>query len=219
MVLSNVIYLKEKEMRKTLIALIAAVGLVASSNPAMADAAKPGQSMTHIKTIAGITSTLESAGVILYVQGGATSALIGDSPAAADSQVVFHVPITGTKTGVEHTGSYLVFFNTTNNKVVQLRNPLIDLVKGEISAVIPQATGQATPVLKITNASQLKASVVNDKKAKLKTTAYKGAALSLAPGIGAALSSLLGLPEGSLPEGLAFATADVTLYSALKAKK
>jgi hypothetical protein len=41
----------------------------------------------------------------------------------------------------------------------------------------------------------------------------------LAPGIGAALSTLLELPEGSIPENLAFATADVSLYSALKAKQ
>ena len=73
--------------------------------------------------------------------------------------------------------------------------------------------------LQITNASMLQPVVTNDRKALLKTTAYKGAALSLAPGIGAALSSLLGLPVGSIPENLAFATADVTLYSALKAKK
>jgi hypothetical protein len=53
----------------------------------------------------------------------------------------------------------------------------------------------------------------------LKTTAYKGAALSLVPGIGAALTSLLGLPMGSIPENLAFATADVSLYSVLKAKR
>jgi 2-methylcitrate dehydratase PrpD len=74
-------------------------------------------------------------------------------------------------------------------------------------------------VLTITNASALKAAVSNDRKAALKTTAYKGAALSLAPGVAAALASLLGLPEGSLPEALAFATADVTLYSAIAKKK
>lgn len=206
-------------MNKKLVAAVSAMALISGSSAAFADAAKPGQSMTHIKTVAGIASTLESAGVILYVQGGATAAVIGDSISSADSQVVFHVPITGTKTGVEHIGSNIVFFNTNNNKVVQLRNPLIDLKNGEISAVIPQATGVAAPVLKITNASALKAAVTNDRKALLKTTAYKGAALSLAPGIGAALSNLLGLPEGAIPEGLAFATADVTLYSNIKIKK
>ena len=91
--------------------------------------------------------------------------------------------------------------------------------KGTISAVIPQGTGEATTVLQITNASTLKPAVTKDRKASLKTTAYKGAALSLAPGIGAALSPLLELPEGSIPEGLAFATADVTLYSKLKSKR
>ena len=129
------------------------------------------------------------------------------------------MPITGTKGGVQHIGSNIVFFNTTNNKQVQLRNPLIDLKKGVISAVIPQASDKAMDALTITNASTLKATVTNDRKAALKTTAYKGAALSLAPGIAGALVSLLGLPEGSLPEGLAFATADVTLYSAIAKKK
>ncbi len=206
-------------MRKSITAISAAIAMIVTSNAAFADAAKPGQSMTHIKTIAGISSTLENAGVILYVQGGATAGVIGESVSAADGQVVFHVPITGTKGGVQHIGSNIVFFNTTNNKQVQLRNPLIDLKKGVISAVIPQASDKAMDALTITNASTLKATVTNDRKAALKTTAYKGAALSLAPGIAGALVSLLGLPEGSLPEGLAFATADVTLYSAIAKKK
>ncbi len=206
-------------MHKSITAISAAIALIVTSNAAFADAAKPGQSMTHIKTIAGISSTLENAGVILYVQGGATAGVIGESVSAADGQVVFHVPITGTKGGVQHIGSNIVFFNTTNNKQVQLRNPLIDLKKGVISAVIPQASDKAMDALTITNASTLKATVTNDRKAALKTTAYKGAALSLAPGIAGALVSLLGLPEGSLPEGLAFATADVTLYSAIAKKK
>lgn len=206
-------------MRKTLVSIATAVSLVLSSNVAFADAAKPGQSMTHMKTLAGISATLEGQGILLYVQGGATSAVIGESISSADGQVVFHIPITGTKSGVEHTGSNIVFFNSANNKQVQLKNPLIDLSKGIISAVIPQVSGDVMTALQITNASALKPVVTNDRKALLKTTAYKGAALSLAPGIGAALSSLLGLPVGSIPENLAFATADVTLYSALKAKK
>lgn len=206
-------------MRKTLIAISAAIALVAGSNTAFADAAKPGQSMTHIKTNAGIASTLENAGVILYVQGGATAAVMGESIGSTDGQVVFHVPITGTKNGVQHVGSNIVFFNTTNNKQVQLRNPVIDLNKGVVTAVIPQASDKAMDALTITNASSLKAAVKNDRKAQLRTTSYKAAALSLAPGIGAALASLLGLPEGSLPEGLAFATADVSLYSKIPAKK
>jgi hypothetical protein len=206
-------------MRKSLIAISAAITMAATSSAAFADAAKPGQSMTHIKTIAGISSTLENAGVILYVQGGATAGVIGESVSAADGQVVFHVPVTGNKGGVQHVGSNIVFFNTANNKQVQLRNPLIDLKKGVVSAVIPQASENAMDVLTITNASSLKATVTNDRKALLKTTAYKGATLSLAPGIAAALASLLGLPEGSLPEALAFATADVTLYSTITKKK
>jgi hypothetical protein len=206
-------------MRKILATIATAVSLVASSNIALADGAKPGQSMTHMKTLAGISSTLEGQGILLYVQGGATAAVIGESIGSADGQVVFHIPITGTKTGVEHTGSNIVFFNSANNKKVELKNPLIDLAKGTISAIIPQGTGEVTTVLQITNAAALKATVTNDRKALLKTTAYKGAALSLAPGIGAALTSLLGLPMGSIPENLAFATADVSLYSVLKAKR
>lgn len=206
-------------MRKILVTFATAISLVASSNIALADGAKPGQSMTHMKTLAGISSTLEGQEILLYVQGGATAAVIGESIGSADGQVVFHIPITGTKTGVEHTGSNIVFFNSANNKKVELKNPLIDLGKGTISAIIPQGTGEVTTVLQITNAAALKATVTNDRKALLKTTAYKGVALSLAPGIGAALTSLLGLPMGSIPENLAFATADVSLYSVLKSKR
>jgi hypothetical protein len=206
-------------MRKLAIIFLTILGLIASPNYALGDTAKPGQSMTHMKTVAGISATLESVGILLYVQGGATAAVIGESLSSADGQVVFHVPITGTKSGVEHVGSNIVFFNMANNKQVQLKNPIIDLAKGTVSAVIPQGTGQITTVLQITNGSSLKPTVTNDRKALIKTTAYKGATLSLAPGIGAALSTLLGLSEGTIPENLAFATADVTLYSTLKAKK
>ena len=206
-------------MRKTLVGIATVISLVASSNFAFADAAKPGQSMTHMKTLAGISATLEGQGILLYVQGGATSAVAGESVSSADGQVVFHIPITGAKNGVKHVGSNIVFFNSANNTQVQLKNPIIDLSKGTISAVIPQGTGEATTILQITNASTLKPAVTKDRKASLKTTAYKGAALSLAPGIGAALSSLLELPEGSIPENLAFATADVSLYSKLKSKR
>jgi len=53
--------------------------------------AKANQSMTHIKTVPGLTSLLEGAGVVMYVQGGATAGVIGDSLDAANSQMVFHV--------------------------------------------------------------------------------------------------------------------------------
>ena len=181
--------------------------------------AKPGQSMTHMKTVAGLTSLLESAGVVVYVQGGATAAVIGDSLNSAKSQIVFHIPVTNTKAGVAHVGSNIVFHNTTNDKQVVLQNPLIDLTAGTVSTVIPQAGTSAMPTLSITNGADLKATVTNDRKTKMRTTAYKGAALSLAPGIAAALVSLLGLPEGALPEGAAFATADVSLYSKISGKK
>lgn len=75
------------------------------------------------------------------------------------------------------------------------------------------------PVLTITNATALKAEISNDRKAGSKATAYKAAALALAPGIGAALTSLLGLPDGSLPEGAGFGSADVTIYSKISKKK
>jgi hypothetical protein len=143
-------------MRKTLVGIATVISLVASSNIAFADAAKPGQSMTHMKTLAGISADLEGKGILLYVQGGATAAVIGESISSADGQVVFHIPVTGAKKGVKHVGSNIVFFNSANNKQVQLKNPIIDLGKGTVSAVIPQGSGEVTTVLQITNASTLK---------------------------------------------------------------
>jgi hypothetical protein len=206
-------------MRKRSIATLVAVAVFTSLGITGASAdAKANQSMTHIKTVAGLTSLLEGAGVVMYVQGGATAGVIGDSLDAANSQMVFHVPVTATKGGVAHVGSNIVFHNTANNKQVVLRNPLIDLAKGTVSAVIPQAAMDAMVALSITNGSDIKAKVTNDRKAKLRTTVYPGAALSLAPGIAAAIVSLLGLPEGALPDGAAFATADVTIYSKIAGK-
>jgi len=190
--------------------------LISAVSPASADAAKPGQSMTHMKTAVGVASTLEAAGVILYVQGGATAAVIGENLSAATSQVVFHIPVTANKAGVQHVGSNIIFFNSANNQQLTLKNPVIDLAKGVVSATIPQAGDAKIDVLTITNASQAKPKITNDKKAKQRTTAYTGAALVLAPGVAATIASVLGLPAGSLPDGLAFATADVTLYSKTK---
>ena len=190
--------------------------LIGSSGAAVADAAKPGQSMTHMKTAAGVASTLEAAGVILYVQGGATAALIGESLSEATSQVVFHIPITANKAGVQHVGSNIIFFNTANNQHLTLRNPVIDLAKGVVSATVPQAGNAKVDILTITNASTAKPKITNDKKAKLRTTAYTGTTLVLAPGVAATIASVLGLPAGSLPDGLAFGTADVSLYTQLK---
>ena len=189
--------------------------VIATAAPAFADSAKPGQSMTHIKTAPSLASTLEGAGVVLYTQGGATNAVMGDSIAAANGQVVFHIPVTGTKSGVRHVGSTIVLFNTANNQQVQLRNPVIDLAKGVVLATVPQGSGAPIPVLTIANAGTLKASVKDDRKAGLRTTTYSGARLAIAPGVGSTLDSLLGLPAGSLPDGTAFASADVTLNSAL----
>lgn len=208
-------------MRSRAIAIASLVGLlsVTGAVPAWADAAKPGQSMTHMKTEKGILSTLEAAGVVMFVQGGATAAVIGDSLASPDAQKVFHIPVTGTKTVVEHVGSNIIFFNTANNKVVQLRNPVIDLKQGIVTAVIPQVSETRMTVLAISNLTTVKAKVTSDKKSRLRTTAYAGAKLSLAPGIAPALTSLLELPAGSLPEGLAFASADVTVFSTIAKKK
>jgi len=190
--------------------------LMSSSGTAVADAAKPGQSMTHMKTAPGIASTLEAAGVILYVQGGATAAVIGESLSEATSQVVFHIPITANKAGVQHVGSNIIFFNTANNQHLTLRNPVIDLAKGVVSATVPQAGNAKVDILTITNASTAKPKITNDRKAKLRTTAYTGTTLVLAPGVAATIASVLGLPAGSLPDGLAFGTADVSLYTKLK---
>jgi hypothetical protein len=203
-------------MRKILVSLATIIGLVASSTVAFADSAKPGQSMTHMKTAAGIASTLEAAGVILYVQGGATSAVIGEDLSAATSQVVFHIPVTANKAGVQHVGSNIIFFNTANNQYLTLKNPVIDLAKGVVSAIVPQAGGAKVDILTITNASTAKPKITNDKKIKQRTTAYTGTTLVLAPGVAATIASVLGLPAGSLPDGLAFGTADVTLYGKLK---
>lgn len=109
---------------------------------------------------------------------------MGDSIAASEGQVVFHIPITGTKTGVEHVGSNIVIFNTSNNLQVLIKNPVIDLKNGVVKAVVPQASADAITLFTITNAKELKAKITNDKKAKLRTTSYEGAKLSLAPGLG-----------------------------------
>lgn len=205
-------------MKKKALAISVALSLAAfiSAPSAHADAPKPGQSMTHIKTVAGLVEKMEGAGVIFYVQGGATAAVIGDSMASPNSQYVFHIPVTGTKSGVEHLGSTIAFFNTTINKLVQLRNPVIDLKAGVIRAVVPQVGTSAIPVLTIANAAELKAKVTNDRKAKLRKTFYAGATLNLAPQIGTTLNSALGLADGTMAEGSTFATADISLYSAIK---
>jgi len=203
-------------MRKTILSIATVLSLVVSPNIAFADAAKPGQSMTHMKTAAGVASTLEAAGVILYVQGGATAALIGENLSAATSQVVFHIPVTANKAGVQHVGSNIVFFNTANNQFLTLGKPVIDLTKSVVSATVPQAGNAKLDILTITNASTAQPKITRDKKAKLRTTAYTGTTLVLAPGVAATIASVLGLPGGSLPDGLAFGTADVSLYNRLK---
>jgi len=204
------------KLRSTIAIAMSSLLLIGSSGAAVADAAKPGQSMTHMKTAAGVVSTLEAAGVILYVQGGATAAVIGENLSAPTSQVVFHIPVTANKAGVQHVGSNIIFFNTANNQFLTLRNPVIDLAKGVVSAIVPQAGNTKIDILTITNASTAKPKITNDRKAKLRTTAYTGTTLVLAPGVAETIASVLGLPAGSLPDGLAFGTADVSLYTKLK---
>jgi len=204
------------KLRSTIAIAMSSLLLIGSSGSAVADAAKPGQSMTHMKTAAGVASTLEAAGVILYVQGGATAAVIGENLSAPTSQVVFHIPVTANKAGVQHVGSNIIFFNTANNQFLTLRNPVIDLAKGVVSAIVPQAGNAKIDILTITNASTAKPKITNDRKAKLRTTAYTGTTLVLALGVAETIASVLGLPAGSLPDGLAFGTADVSLYTKLK---
>ena len=68
----------------------------------------------------------------------------------------------------------------------------------------------------ISNALELKPTIINDRKAKARKTSYVGATLSLAPGIAAAIASILVLPANSLPEAMPFGSTDVTLYSKIK---
>ena len=132
--------------------------------------AKANQSMTHMKTTPGLISALEGVGVVLYVQGGATSGVIGDSIAMANSQVVFHIPVTANKAGVQHVGSNIIFFNTANNQFLTLKNPVIDLAKGVVSATVPQAGDAKVDILTITNASTAKPKITKTIKQSMTPT-------------------------------------------------
>ena len=193
---------------------LAGTALVASgllgAAPAAADAA-PGTSMTHIRTAPGLASTLEGTGVVAYSQGTATSQVIGSSLAAADSAYLFHVPISSTRTTVQHRGGSVVLFNTANDQSVALLNPAIDLGKGTVTARIAGSGGQAVTVFTITNVKALKPKTTTE-DGVTKTT-YTGARLALAPGVADVLVTGLGLPAGALPDGARFGTADVTLYA------
>ena len=79
-----------------------------------------------------------------------------------------------------------------------------------------KAENKSLTVLTVTNLAGLKPTITTDKKANLRKTAYTGATLSLAPGIAAAISSILGLPENSLPDALAFGSTDVSLFTKAK---
>lgn len=199
---------------KTIVALASLFALVGSSG-AFADV-QPSQSITHMKTTPGLVAALEAAGVIFYVQGGATSGVIGEMMSSENSQVVFHIPITGTKGGMQHVGSNIVLFNTATNSQVQLRNPIIDLQKGIVTATIPQASNQSITILNIANAASINAKQSFDKRTKIRSTTYAGAVLNLAPGVAATLVGLLGLPANSIADLAGFASADVTLKRVAK---
>jgi hypothetical protein len=143
---------------------------------------------------------------------------MGESIASADGRYVFHIPLTAKKTILEHLGSNIVFFNTANNKQVQLRNPVINLSTGEVTATITQAENKSLKVFSITNLADLKAKNTDDRSARTRATAYAGANLALAPGIAQSLNALLELPAGTIPDAANFATADLTIYSKLAKK-
>jgi hypothetical protein len=176
-----------------------------TAGPVLADSGS-GQSMTHIKTAPGLAPVLEAVGVVLYTRGGATSAVMGDSIAVPNGQVVFHVPVTASSPNVRHQGSTLVLFNTNGDRQVELRNPVIDLRAGVVKAAVGDSA-KAITVLQIPNAKRLTPSVEDG------VTTIKGARLEFAPGVGAVVESGLGLPGGTLPDGTLFATADVTLQA------
>lgn len=196
-----------------LAATTAGAALVAGSllgaAPAAADA-KAGSSMTHIRTSPALTPTLESVGVVAYTQGTATSQVIGTSLAAADSSYLFHVPISAVRATVQHRGGSIVLFNTANDQQVVVQNPAIDLSKGVVTARVP-GVGSNVTVFRITNPAKVKKTTTTEDG--LRKTAYTGAKLALAPGVADVIVAGLGLPAGSLPDGAAFGTADVTVFS------
>lgn len=199
---------------KSALTLLCSAALIAASiAPASATPVKASPGMTHLKTAPGLSLTLGNAGIVLYAQGGATSAVMGDSIAAVNGQVVFHIPITNTKDGVQHLGSVLVFFNLNNKKQVLLRNPVINLSTGVITANIAEGASTPVTVLTIANASTLKPTVKDDRKTRLRTTVYAGAQLTIAPGVGAVLTSALGLSDGTIADATVFGSADLSLYS------
>lgn len=203
-------------MRKPFFFLLVTLVSILGMTSASADSASPIQSMTHLKTAPGISSAFEEAGVVLYAQGGATAGVMGESIADSKGQVVFHIPITANKNGVQHGGSNIVLFNTTNNRQVILRNPVIDLKSGVVTATIPQAGNETLTILTITNKETLTGKKSTDKAAGVRSRTFAGASLAFAPGVSGTVASLLGLPSGAIAEGSLFATADVTLKKRIR---
>jgi hypothetical protein len=194
----------------TVLATAAAL-LVAPARVASADNVDPGQGMTHMKTATGLLATLEQVGVVMYVQGGATASVMGESIGAPDGRMILHVPITSDGRVIKHQGSVFTLFNTTTGQQVQLQNPVINLKAGTVKATVRQADNATVTVFSLRNASQLKPKVKVE--AGVRITEYVGARLTLAPGIAGTLTSLLGMPEGTLTDRAPFATADITLRS------
>ena len=198
---------------RALAAITATTALIlAPTSVAMADNVDPGQGMTHMKTSTGLLTTLEAVGVVMYVQGGATASVMGDSIASPDGRMILHVPITSDRGVIKHQGSIFTLFNTSTEQQVQLQNPTINLKRGTVKATVRQADNTTLTVFTIRNASQLKPKVTIENG--IRTTTYVGARLTLAPGIAGTLTSLLGMPEGTLAERAPFATADITLKAA-----
>lgn len=198
-------------MKKIISSLLVSLLTLLGATAVFADSASPVQSMTHLKTVPGISAALEEAGVLLYAQGGATAGVMGESISDSKGQVVFHIPVTANKNGVQHAGSNIVLFNTSNNRQVLLRNPVIDLKGGIVTATIPQVGSDSIKVFLITNGQELTSKKTTDRANGVRSRTFAGAALSLAPGVSGTLTSLLGLPDGTIGESSPFAVADVTL--------
>jgi len=193
-------------------AIVTAATLVlAPAGFAAADNVDPGQGMTHMKTAAGLMASLEEVGVVMYVQGGATASVMGESIGAPDGRLILHVPITSDRRVIQHQGSIFTLFNTTNSQQVQIQNPVINLKAGTVKGTVRQADNSTVTVFTIRNAAQLKPKVTV--KAGVRTTTYVGVRLSFAPGIAGTLASLLGAPDGTIADRAPFATADITLKS------
>lgn len=201
--------------KKLVFGTILALASAFTSSSAVADA-KPDQSMTHLKTAPGITSVLEGERVILFAQGGATAGVMGGSISSSKGQAVFHIPVTSRRTGFEHQGSIISFFNLNNDRQLDLKNPVIDLEKGQVLASLTDDAKALTPIFTITNVDEIESKRSVDRTMKLRIRQLVGVKMNLAPGVAGTIASSLNLPAGILTEGLEFASADVSIKRKLK---